>query len=204
MIILKYMDTWNSIQNCLGKSNIRQNEGSLHQLDLNLRKKLVKCYIWSRVLYGAETYSTSESRSEIAGKFWNLVLEKDGGDQLDRLCEKWISIKSIKEDRNILHTILRENANWIGHIMHKTCLIKHAIEGKIEVPGKWGRRHKLLLDDLKEMRRYWELKEKGLEHTLWQTTELMNEANSGYKISTSSATLKSTMTIPSNFDCTGS
>jgi hypothetical protein len=26
-------------------------------LDLNLRKKLVKCYIWSMVLYGAETWT---------------------------------------------------------------------------------------------------------------------------------------------------
>ena len=26
-------------------------------LDLNLRKKLVKCYIWSRALYGAETWT---------------------------------------------------------------------------------------------------------------------------------------------------
>jgi hypothetical protein len=26
------------------------------KLDLNLRKKLVKCYIWSIVLYGAETW----------------------------------------------------------------------------------------------------------------------------------------------------
>ena len=26
------------------------------KLDLNLRKKLVKCYVWSMVLYGAETW----------------------------------------------------------------------------------------------------------------------------------------------------
>ena len=32
---------------------------------------------------------TSESRSEIPGKFWNVVLEKDGEDQLDRSWEKW-------------------------------------------------------------------------------------------------------------------
>jgi hypothetical protein len=31
----------------------------------------------------------SGSRSEIPGKFWNLLLEKDGKDQLDRSCEKW-------------------------------------------------------------------------------------------------------------------
>ena len=26
------------------------------QLDLNLRKKLVKCYVWSMAVYGAETW----------------------------------------------------------------------------------------------------------------------------------------------------
>ena len=32
------------------------------------------------------------SRSETPGKFWNVVLEKDGEDQLDRSCKKWGSI----------------------------------------------------------------------------------------------------------------
>jgi hypothetical protein len=27
------------------------------KLDLNLREKLIKCYIWSMVLYGAETWT---------------------------------------------------------------------------------------------------------------------------------------------------
>jgi len=35
---------------------------------------------------------TSGSRSETPGKFWNVVLEKDGENQLDRSCEKWKSI----------------------------------------------------------------------------------------------------------------
>jgi hypothetical protein len=39
------------------------------KLDLKLRKKLVKCYIWSMVLYGAETRDASDSRSEISAKF---------------------------------------------------------------------------------------------------------------------------------------
>ena len=39
------------------------------KLDLDLRKKLVKCYIWSMALYGAETWDASGSRSEIPGKF---------------------------------------------------------------------------------------------------------------------------------------
>jgi hypothetical protein len=38
------------------------------KLDLNLRKKLEKCYIWSTALYCAENWDTSESRSEIPGE----------------------------------------------------------------------------------------------------------------------------------------
>jgi hypothetical protein len=33
------------------------------------------------------------SRSEIPGKFLNMVLEKDGEDQLDRWCEKYRGTK---------------------------------------------------------------------------------------------------------------
>jgi hypothetical protein len=54
------------------------------KLDLNLRKKLVKHYIWSIALYGAETWTLWEI-SEIAGNFCSVVLEKDGEYQLDRL-----------------------------------------------------------------------------------------------------------------------
>jgi hypothetical protein len=46
----------------------------------------------------------------------------------------------VKEERNIPHTVTRRKANWIGHILHRNCLPKHAvegnIEGKIEVIGR--------------------------------------------------------------------
>ena len=38
-------------------------------LDLDLRNKLVKCYIWSVALYGTGTWDTLGSRSETRGKF---------------------------------------------------------------------------------------------------------------------------------------
>jgi hypothetical protein len=39
-------------------------------LDLELRKKLVKCYVWSIALYGAETWTLrAVSRTETPGKF---------------------------------------------------------------------------------------------------------------------------------------
>jgi hypothetical protein len=60
----------------------------------------------------------------------------------------------VKEERNILHTIKRRKANWIGHSLHRNCLLKQVIkgkvEGRIEMTGRRGRRRKQLLDDLKE------------------------------------------------------
>jgi hypothetical protein len=76
-------------------------------------------------------------------------------------------------ERNILQTIQRRKANWIGNILCRDCLLKHIIEGKIEgrieVTGIRGRRRKQLPDDLKEKIEYWKLKEEALDHTVWRT-----------------------------------
>jgi hypothetical protein len=50
-------------------------------------------------------------------------------------------LQRVKEERNIVHTIKRRKANWIGHILRGNWLLKHVIEGKIEGTGR-GRRHK--------------------------------------------------------------
>jgi hypothetical protein len=52
-------------------------------------------------------------------------------------------LHTIKEELNILDTIKRRNTNWIGHNLHRNCLLKHIIEGKIEgteVMERQGRR----------------------------------------------------------------
>jgi hypothetical protein len=46
---------------------------------------------------------------------------------------------TVKEERNILYTVKRRKANWIGHILHRNCLLKHDIEGKIAVTGRCRR-----------------------------------------------------------------
>jgi hypothetical protein len=36
------------------------------------------------------------------------------------------------KERNIVHTIKRRKANWIGDILRRNCVLKHVIEGNIE------------------------------------------------------------------------
>jgi hypothetical protein len=37
-------------------------------------------------------------------------------------------LRSVKEERNILHRINRRKANRIGHILRRNCLLKQVIE----------------------------------------------------------------------------
>jgi hypothetical protein len=79
----------------------------------------------------------------------------------------------VKEQRNILHEILKRKANWIGHILRRNCLLQRVIEGKTqggtEVTGRRGRRRKKIPDDLEERRDYSYLKQEALDRTMWRT-----------------------------------
>jgi hypothetical protein len=44
-------------------------------------------------------------------------------------------LRIVKEDKNTLHTLKIRKANWIGHILHRNCLLKHVVERMIEVRG---------------------------------------------------------------------
>jgi len=109
------------------------------------------------------------NRKERPEKFWNVVLEKDGEDLLDRSCEKW---RSVSDQRYTIHEIRKRKANWIAHILRRNCLLQHVIErkikGQIEVTRRRCRRRKKLLDDLKDRRWYCQLKEEALDCTMWR------------------------------------
>jgi hypothetical protein len=36
-------------------------------------------------------------------------------------------LHGVKEERNILHTIKRREADWIGHILHRSYLLKNTL-----------------------------------------------------------------------------
>jgi hypothetical protein len=78
----------------------------------------------------------------------------------------------LKYDKILLKNVdfRGSKANRIGNILRRNCLLKHVIEdkieGKIEVTERRGRRCEQLLDDLKEKRRYWKLKQEALDRTI--------------------------------------
>ena len=142
------------------------------KLYLNLRKKLVKCYVWSMALYGAETWTlraTDQKRLESFEMWCWRRMEKMIW--TDHVRNEEVLLR-VNEQSNILHEIRKRKANWTSHILRRNWLVKQIIEGKIkgqiEVTRRRGRRRKKLLDDLKYRRGHCQLKEEALDRTMWR------------------------------------
>jgi hypothetical protein len=137
---------------------------------LEFRKKLVKCYIWSIALYGAETWTLWTVDQKHLESFemwcWRRV-EKISW--TDHVRNEEVLFRG-KEQRNIRRELSKRKGNWIGHILRRNCLLQRVIEGKIkegiEVRGRRGRKRRKLLDGLKERRGYSHLKEEALDRTV--------------------------------------
>jgi len=141
-------------------------------LDLELRKKLLKCYIWGIALYGAETWTlwaVDQKHLESFEMWCWRRMEKMSW--TDHVRNEEVLLR-VKEQRNILHEIRKRKVNWIGHILRRNCLLQRVIDGKIqggiEVTGRQRRRRRKLLGDLKERRGYSHLKEEALDCTIWR------------------------------------
>jgi hypothetical protein len=141
-------------------------------LDLELRTKLVKCYVWSIALYGAETWTLRAMYQKHLESFemwcWNRM-EKISW--TDHVRNEDVLLR-VKGQRNILHKIRVQKAKLVGHILRRSCLLQWVTEGKIqgeiEVIGRQGSRRRKLLDDLMERRGYSHLKMDALDRSMWR------------------------------------
>jgi hypothetical protein len=91
-------------------------------------------------LYGAETWTLWKVDQKYLESFemWSRKrMEKICMKNAD--CTKNEEVLHRVEERNILPTIKRGKAIWIGYILHGNCLLEHIIEGRVEVMGRRGR-----------------------------------------------------------------
>ena len=100
------------------------------KLDLNVRKKLVKCYVWSMALYGAETWTLWATDQKCLESFEMWCCRRMEISWTDHVRNEEVLLR-VNEQRNILHEIRKRKVNWIGHILGRNCLLQ-VIEGKIK------------------------------------------------------------------------
>ena len=132
----------------------------------------MKCYVWSIALYSAETWMLQAVDQKNLESFETRCCRRMEKISWTEHARNEDVLPRVKEQRNILHEIRKQKANWIGHILRRNCLSQSVTEGKIqggiEVTGRQGRRRRKLLDDLKERRGYSHWKEEALDRTMWR------------------------------------
>jgi len=100
------------------------------KLDVNLRKKLMKCYVWSIALCGAGTWTlraTDQKHLESFEMWCWRRMEKISW--TDHVRNEEVLLR-VKKQRNILHEISKRKANWIGYILRRNCLLQRLLKGR--------------------------------------------------------------------------
>jgi hypothetical protein len=178
LLLIWYPTAWRDIQG--------QAYTYLHLLEL------VKCYIWSIALYGAETWTIRAVDQKHLESFEMWCWRRMEISWTEHVRKEEVLLR-VKEQKNILHEISKRKTNSIGHILRRNCLLWQVIEEKInggievtqdeeEGVGSY------LMTDLTERTGYSHLKEEALDRTMWrarfgrgfgpvvrQTTKWMNE-----------------------------
>jgi hypothetical protein len=141
------------------------------KLGLNLRKKVVRCYIWSVAFYSAENWTFRKVDQKHLKSFKMWCWRRMEIIWTDRVRNEEV-LDRVKKKRNILHKTKRRNVKHTDHILRMNCLLKHVIEENVgawrEVTGIQERRCKQLLVDLKETIGYRKLKHKTTDRTPWR------------------------------------
>jgi hypothetical protein len=92
-------------------------------LDLKLRKKLGKCYIWRIALYGAETWTLRAADQKNLESFEMCCCRRTEISWTNHVRNEEVLL-TVQDQRNILHGIIKRKANWIGLILHRNCLLQ--------------------------------------------------------------------------------
>ena len=107
------------------------------RLPLSSRLRLLKCYVWSTLLYGVETWTVSKTSEKRLNAFemWSLrrMMRVSWTRRLSN--ENVLKLAGVK--RELFRVVQNRKLCYFGHMMRHESIQRNLIEGM--VPGKRGR-----------------------------------------------------------------
>lgn len=107
------------------------------KINMKLKLRLLKCYIWSVLLHGVETWTISKKMEKRLEAYEMWLYRRIGR-------VSWTEKKTNKEvlcmlgmKRHLLSNVKKRKLNYFGHIKRHQTIQKDTLEGKVE--GKRGR-----------------------------------------------------------------
>ena len=114
------------------------------EISISTRLRLIKCYVWSTLSYGAETWAISKTLVGRINAFEMLRLSytkhKTNEEVLDM----------VSTEKQLLSNIAKRKCQYSGHLIRQNELQRQLLEGKINGKGSRGRPRITCMDNLKK------------------------------------------------------
>ena len=161
---------FNNLKGALLSSNI----------SLNTKKRIIKCYVWSTLLYGCETWTVTQSHINKLQAFEMWVYRKlKRISWMDKITNEDV-LKKVNAKRYVVPTIKLRKISYFGHMVRRDNIHRLLLEGKIEGKRPRGRPRTEWTDNIKEwtgMPEYNELIRMAQDRKKWRimTANLQKE-----------------------------
>lgn len=122
-------------------------------LSITSRKKFIKTYIWSILLYGCETWAIGKYERERleAMEMW-MWRRMTRTSWIERKRNETI-LEEIEERRNLITSIMKRKVKLVGHLLRHNEFITNIIEGRVLGRRPRGRPWKSYFDDIQQLKR---------------------------------------------------
>jgi len=138
------------------------------KMNLELKKRIIKCLVWSVALCAAEMWTLTQADSDrietLEMWIWRRM-EKISW--MDKVTNEDV-LKKVNESKNMLNVIRQRKRKWIGHVLPHDEFLQEIFEGRMK--GRPTRRRKRiqLLDDLADWKDYASLKREAEDRSMWK------------------------------------
>ena len=115
-------------------------------LEKELRKRLMKCFVWSVVLYGAKTWTLRRNEQKQLEAFEMWVWRRMERVKWTDKIKNAVVLERLGEGRIMLELIKKRKRNWLDHWLRRNCLLKDALESMVN--GKKVQRSYQMIDNI--------------------------------------------------------
>lgn len=111
-----------------------------------LKKRMVKCLVWSVVLYGAETWTMRKEDMSRLQAFEMWIWRKMEKITWTEHVTNEEVLRRVGEERGLVEAIRKRQKTWLGHVLRRDSLLQTIIEGHMEGKKRRGRQPMMLMD----------------------------------------------------------
>ena len=113
------------------------------KMNLELKKRIMRCLIWSVALYAAETWKLTKADVRRLEAFEMWIWQRvERISWVDKISKEEVLAK-VEEDRQIMKIIQQRQRHWFGHILRHDSLLLDVI--KVWMKGRPTRERRLQL-----------------------------------------------------------